>query len=42
MIRAIWNATNADVAPSLGRPLVGYPSGYPIDLIEPGTRTAIG
>jgi Carboxypeptidase regulatory-like domain len=38
MVRAIWNATNAVVAPSLGRNLVGYPSGYPIDLIEPGTR----
>jgi Carboxypeptidase regulatory-like domain len=38
MVRAIWNATNVDVLPSLGRPLAGYPSGYPIDLIEPGTQ----
>ena len=38
MVRAIWNATNAVVAPSLGRNLAGYPSGYPIELIDIGTQ----
>ena len=38
MILATYNAPNTVVAPSLGHNLVAFPSGYPIDLIRPGTQ----
>lgn len=38
MILATYNAPNAIVAPSLGHNLISFPSGYPIDLIKPGTQ----
>jgi len=37
MILATYNAPNAVVSPSLGHNLVSFPSGYPIDLVKPGT-----
>jgi hypothetical protein len=38
MILGSYNATNAVVSPSLGRNLASFPSGYPIDLVPPGTQ----
>jgi hypothetical protein len=38
MILGTYAAPNAIVAPSLGHNLTSFPSGYPIDLLQPGTQ----
>ncbi len=38
LVLGTYAATNAVVAPSLGHNLTSFPSGYPIDLVVPGTQ----
>ncbi|HWW84601.1 MAG TPA: carboxypeptidase regulatory-like domain-containing protein [Vicinamibacterales bacterium] len=38
LVLATYNAPNSVVAPSLGHNLISLPSGYPIDLIKPGSQ----
>jgi hypothetical protein len=38
MVLGTYNAPNAVVLPSLGHNLTSFPSGYPIDLVQPGTQ----